>query len=174
VTLAGEMAPHVRPAGTLSVSATVPEKPPTAATVIVLEADTPAVVGTGLGAAVMLNVLPRLNTAFAVWLKDPLVPVTTIVKLPAADAVQDSDAVAGEGGSITLAGSVQVTPAGGVLKDKLTVPEKPLRLVTVTVEVPDSVAELAAEAAMLKSTMWKRMPAVVCDSVPSVPVTVTV
>jgi hypothetical protein len=102
------------------------------------------------------------------------VPVTTIVKLPAVEAVHDREAVAGEGGSTTLAGSVQVTPEGGVLKDRLTVPAKPLRLVTVIVEVPVRVAELAAEAVMLKSTMWNKMPAVVWDSVPSVPVTVTV
>ena len=74
---------------------------------------------------------------------------------------------------------MQVSPAG-VEADtaRLTVPVRPLRAVTVTVEVPDEpasiVAGLTAPAAMVKSTTWKRIAAVVWVRAPSVPVTVTV
>ncbi len=88
-------------------------------------------------------------------------PVTGTVKVPLDDAVHASDAVADPPlGTTTLAGSVQVSPAGAT-KDRLTVPENVLRLVTVTVEVPERVAELTADAEMLKSTTWKTMLAVV-------------
>ncbi len=97
------------------------------------------------------------------------------MKVPLAEAVQASDAVTDPPlGTTTLAGSVQLIPAGSEW-DSVTVPEKVFRLVTVTVEVPESVAELTADAVMLKSTTWNRIVAVVWDSGSGlVPVTVTV
>ena len=81
---------------------------------------------------------------------------------------------------MTLVGdNVQVRPAGVEAETvKATVPVRPLSAVTVTVEVPDAPAKIwagdTAPAAIVKSTTTKVIAAVVCDSVPSVPVTVTV
>ncbi len=59
------------------------------------------------------------------------------MNVPAVVEVQDSVAVAGEGGRVRLLGvMVQVRPAGTV-SVKMTVPAKPFRAVTVTVEVAD-------------------------------------
>jgi hypothetical protein len=74
---------------------------------------------------------------------------------------------------------VQVKPAGVETEtDNPTLPVKPLTAVTVIVEVPDAPARiwagLTAPAAIVKSTTWKRIVAVVWDRVPSVPGTVTV
>ena len=74
---------------------------------------------------------------------------------------------------------MHVKPAG-VDADtaRLTVPVRPLTAVTVMVEVPELPASIwagdTAPAAIVKSTTWNRIVAVVCDSVPLVPVTVTV
>ena len=74
---------------------------------------------------------------------------------------------------------MQVKPVG-VEADtaRLTVPVRPLRAVTVIVEVPELPAGIWAgdtvPAAIVKSTTTNDMAAVVCESVPSVPVTVTV
>jgi hypothetical protein len=94
-------------------------------------------------------------------------------------ALHDKVAVCGEVPKVTLAGKVHVKPAG-VDADtaRLTVPVRPLRAVTVMVEVPEAPARiwagLTAPAAILKSTTWNRIAAVVWVRVPSVPVTVTV
>jgi len=61
---------------------------------------------------------------------------------------------------------VQVRPAGVEAETaRLTVPVKPLTAVTVIVEVPEAPARiwagLTAPAAMVKSTTWKRIVAVV-------------
>ena len=80
---------------------------------------------------------------------------------------------------MTLAGNVHVRPAG-VEADtaRLTVPVNPLTAVTVIVEVPDEPARICvgdtAPAAIVKSTTWKSIAAVVRVRAPSVPVTVTV
>jgi hypothetical protein len=66
---------------------------------------------------------------------------------------------------VTLAGNVQVNPAG-VETDitRLTVPVNPLRAVTVMVDVPDAPARiwagLTAPSEIVKSTTWKRIVAV--------------
>ncbi len=88
-------------------------------------------------------------------------------------------AVWGEVPKATLAGSVQVRPAGVEADtDRVTVPVNPLTAVTVIVDVPEAPARiwvgLTAPAAMLKSTTWKRIVAVVWLRLPLVPVTVTV
>ena len=88
--------------------------------------------------------------------------------------------VCGEGGKVTLGGvSVQVRPAGvDADTDRLTVPVRPFTAVTVIVDVPDEPARIwlgeTAPAAIEKSTTVNVIAAVVCDNVPSVPVTVTV
>jgi len=80
---------------------------------------------------------------------------------------------------VTLAGRVQVSPAG-VDTDtaRLTVPVRPLRAVTVIIEVPEAPANICAgdtaPAAIVKSTTWNSIVPVAWLNVPSVPVTVTV
>jgi hypothetical protein len=71
--------------------------------------------------------------------------------------------------------NVAVHPVGTVPAEKVTVPLNPLVPVTVTVEVPATVASVViAGAVSEKSTTWNRMELVVWDSVPLMPVTVTV
>jgi hypothetical protein len=91
--------------------------------------------------------------------------------------VQLRVALCGEVPKVTLAGSVQLRPPGEDRKDSPTTPVNPLRPVTVIVEVPEAPTSIwagdTAPAAIVKSTTWNVIAAVVWDSVPSVPVTVT-
>ena len=64
VTVPGVIAPHVRPAGTVSVRVTTPAKPLTAVTVIVETADEPALTAAGEDAAIVKST--KLNVAVAV------------------------------------------------------------------------------------------------------------
>ncbi len=85
----------------------------------------------------------------------------------------------GLGGSTTLAGSVHVSPAGvDGDTERDTVPANPFCAVTVMVAVPEPPASIwlgeTALADIVKSTTWNTMFAVVCESVPLEPVTVTV
>jgi hypothetical protein len=81
-------------------------------------------------------------------------------------ALQLNVAVCGEVPKVTLAGNVQVRPAG-VDTDtaRLTVPIRPFRAVTVIVDVPELPARIwageTAPAAIEKSTTWKSIVAVV-------------
>ena len=93
--------------------------------------------------------------------------------------MQDKVEVIGELTMVTLAGVVQVRPAG--VEDetaKSTVPVKPFTGVTVIVEVPDAPERICdgetAPAETVKSTTWKRMSEVVWVNNPLVPVTVIV
>ena len=95
-------------------------------------------------------------------------------------ALHDSVEVCGDVPNVTLVGdNVHVRPAG-VDADAVsaTVPVSPLTAVTVIVDVPDEPARIWAgetvPALIVKSTTTKVIAAVVCDNVPSVPVTVTV
>jgi hypothetical protein len=94
--------------------------------------------------------------------------------------VHESVEVCGEVPNVTLVGDrVHVSPAGVEAETvNATVPVRPLSAGTVIVEVPEDPASiwagLTAPAAIVKSTTLKVIAAVVCDSVPSVPVTVTV
>ena len=74
VTLAGLIAAHVRPAGTVSVRLTTPAKPLTAVTVIVEVADWPALTAAGEVAAIVKSV--KLKVAVVVWVSTPSVPDT--------------------------------------------------------------------------------------------------
>ena len=88
--------------------------------------------------------------------------------------------VCGESPKVTLVGErAHVRPAGVEAETvRATVPVKPLSAVTVIVEDPEPPASIwagdTAPAAIEKSTTVKVIAAVVCDNVPSVPVTVTV
>ena len=73
VTLDGVIAPHVSPAGTVSVSETTPAKPFIAVTVTVEVAEEPA--GTDAGEVAAMVKSRKLNVAVAVWTREPLVPV---------------------------------------------------------------------------------------------------
>lgn len=74
-------------------------------------------------------------------------------------------AVCGDVPKVTLAGSVQVRPPVEDTKDRETTPVNPLIPVTVTVEAPDEPTSIwagdTALAAIVKSTTWKVMAAVV-------------
>ncbi len=82
--------------------------------------------------------------------------MTVTVKVPAAVALHDKVAVAGDGGNVTLAGlmAVQVRPAGRGVSDNATALAKPFTAVTVIVETADEPAFTAAGevAVMVKST----------------------
>jgi hypothetical protein len=78
-----------------------------------------------------------VRVTVALWVRDPLDPVTVMVKLPATVVltlrvdVADPPAV-----NVTLAGlSVAIAPAGEEVAVNETVPVKPLTLVTVMVDV---------------------------------------
>jgi hypothetical protein len=73
VTLVGEIAPHVRFAGTVSVSETTPVKPLSAETVIVEVAETPTLTAAGEVAEMLKSV--TVNVAVVEWVRVPLVPV---------------------------------------------------------------------------------------------------
>ncbi len=73
VILLGLIAPQVRLAGTVSVSATTPVKPFSAVTVIVEVAEVPTVTAAGELAAMLKSV--TVKVAVVVWTSVPLVPV---------------------------------------------------------------------------------------------------
>jgi len=130
----------------------------------------------GAATAVTWNVMAAVECD-----RVPLVPVTVTVKSVSlvTVALQESVAVCDELPKVTLAGRVQVRPEGDDGEnDRLTVPVKLLTAVTVMVwviELPLVPLTVTGEdGAMVKSTTWKRIEAVSWDSVPLVPVTVTV
>jgi hypothetical protein len=77
VRLVGEIAPQVKPVGTVSVRLTVPEKWFRKVTVMVEVADVPTVTAVG-DVAVMLK-SRTVNTAVVEWASVPLVPVNVRV-----------------------------------------------------------------------------------------------
>ena len=77
VTLVGEIAPQVRPLGTVSVRLTVPVNPLIAVTVIVEVADVLMTTAAGDVATIVKSV--TVKVAVAVWTSVPLVPVTVRV-----------------------------------------------------------------------------------------------
>jgi hypothetical protein len=151
VTLPGVIGPQVRFAGTVLVSVTVPEKLPTAVTVIVEAADVPTVTAAGEVAVIVKSLRLNMNVAVVEWLKVPLVPVIVTVKLAAVLELQVSVAVPE---FVMVLGVIapQVRPAGTV-SVRLTVPAKPFTAVTVIVEVsePPTGTEAGEVAAIVKS-----------------------
>ena len=77
VTLVGEIAPQVRPVGTVSVNDTVPVKPLTAVTVMVEDAETLTLTAAGDVALMLKSV--TVNVAVVVCVMLPLVPVIVTV-----------------------------------------------------------------------------------------------
>jgi hypothetical protein len=73
VTLLGPIAPHVRPAGTVSVRPTMPANPFCPVTVMVEVIEALRVPEGEVAARVKLT---TVNMAVAVWVREPLVPVT--------------------------------------------------------------------------------------------------
>ena len=73
MTLVGEIAPHVRPVGTVSVKATVPVKPFSAVTVIVEVAAVLTLTAAGDVALILKSVI--VNVAVVECVNVPLVPV---------------------------------------------------------------------------------------------------
>ena len=124
-----------------------------------------------------LEVAVKMNLTAAECESVPIMPVTVTVAFAAIVDVQDSVAICGELPKVTL-GRVHEKPVGSGVSESDTVPVRPLRAVTVIVEVSDMPTGVwagdAGLADIVKSTTWKRIAAVECDSVPSVPVTVTV
>jgi hypothetical protein len=182
VTLVG-LTVHVKPVGVNGFAARPTDPDPAFAVMVsVHDPEPPGKIWLGdTGPQLTDRPLWKLNEmAAVVWLRVPSVPVTVTVKVPVVDAVHDSVEVCGDVPNVTLVGvRVHVRPAG-VDADTVnaTVPVRPLTAVTVIVEVPELPGVIVvgdtAPAAIVKSTTVNVIAAVVWDSVPSVPVTVTV
>lgn len=157
----------VSPADAVSVRATVPVKPLTAATVTVAVVDEPAFTLRLVGLTLIVKSW-KVKVATAVWVRVPSVPdivtvyVAAVVELHARLAVPEPVTLAGViGPHVRPAGTVSVRP---------TVPLNPLRKVIVIVEVAEDPAFAVGElAAIVKSTKLK-VAVVVCARVPLVPV----
>jgi hypothetical protein len=168
-----------KPAGTLvTLNWTVPAKPPTA--VIVMVAALHWTWTTSSGLVVVLSVMLKswtLTVTFAVWDKDPLVPATVTVYVPPVP-VQLSALVPDP--PVMLVGfRVHARPvAGEMLAVRLTAPVKPLTGMTLivvdVVATPGVVFRVVGFAIIVKSTTWTVIVAVVCETDPLIPVTVTV
>lgn len=143
----------MRPVGTVSVNATLPEKPFSAAIVIVDIALTPVLTAAGDVAEIVKSAaFANVNTAVAECEREPLVPAIVTVKVFAVVELQVRVAVPA---AETLAGVIapQVSPAGAV-SIRVTVPANPFTAATVIVEVPDdpTVAVAGELAVIVKST----------------------
>jgi len=77
VTVAGVTPLHASPTGTVSLNVTVPTNPSTAVTVIVDVAEEPTVVAAGELAVRVKST--NVNLAVAVYVSEPLVPVSVTV-----------------------------------------------------------------------------------------------
>jgi len=171
---------QVKPAGeTVEARATVPVNPLSGATVIVEVAATPAATVTLVGLAVTEKSSGAATVTVTVveWESVPLVPVTVTVYVPGVELEQFSVEVPEP---VTLVGlNVHVSPVGDTVEARETIPLNPLSAVTVIVDDPEDpeVKEtLVGLAAIVKSGGAVTVTATVaeCDSVPLVPVTVTV
>lgn len=176
VTLVG-VREQVSPLGgeTAAERDTVPVKPETLVTVIVDVPALPALTVTLVGLAVTVKSW-TVKTIVAVLERDPLVPVTVTVYVPA-EPLHDSVEVP-EVPRVTLVGDrAHVRPVDGEMAAaRVTVPVKPLTLVRVMVEVPAAPAltvTLVGLAAIVKP--WTmRVTVAVLDWEPAVPVIVIV
>ena len=134
---------HVRPVegDTVSDNATVPMKPFVAETVTVEVAGEPTATLTlaGLAVTVKFGAGPTVKVRVAEWDRDPLVPVTVTVKVPAVEPVHERVEVPDvvELVKATLVGDrVHVRPVDGeMVSANATVPVNPLTALTVMVEV---------------------------------------
>src|SRR6266581_2426852 len=129
--------------------------PLTAVTVIVDTAEDPTVIAVG-ELAVIVKSAPNVNMAVAMRESEPLVPFIETVNDPAVLELHDREAVAGEGGRLTLLlglNARHVRPAGKGVSDKDTVPAKLFTAATVIVDTAEEpVGTDAGEvAAIVKS-----------------------
>jgi len=106
----------------------------------------------------------------------PLVPVTVTVKVPDVGDEQDSVDVWEAPSTMLLGLRVQVRPAGETVKVSVTVPVNPWSGATVIVDVAAVPAVVATEVglAVTEKSLMVAVTVAECDSVPLVPVTVTV
>jgi hypothetical protein len=146
VTLVGVRV-HVNPAGVDAdtVNPTVPVRPFSAVTVIVELPEPPARIWVGETAPAEIEKSTIWKRMVAVvWLNVPSVPVTVTVKSPAEVDAHVRVAVCGEVPKVTLVARVHApSPAGvDVETESATVPVRPLRAVTVIVEVPELPASI--------------------------------
>jgi hypothetical protein len=176
VTLVG-LNVQVRPVDgdTIAERATAPLKPFTAVTVIVEVAVPPTLIDAEVGLALIVKSW-TMNVTVAVWVKDPLVPVTVTVKVVAVAEEQDKVEVWLTPSTILVGVKVHVSPDGETAEVRATVPVNPLTGATVMVEVPEAptlTLTLVGDAVTVKFVtvmatvaVWVRLPLV--------PVTVTV
>jgi hypothetical protein len=160
---------------TVAESATAPLKLFTAVTVTVEVAVPPTLIDAEVGLALIVKSW-TMNATAAVWVKDPLVPVTVTVKVVAVVEEQDKVEVWLAPNTILAGVKVHVSPAGETAEVRATVPVNPLTGATVMVEVPEAptlTLTLVGEAVTVKFVtvmatlaVWVRLPLV--------PVTVTV
>lgn len=132
---AGEIEPQVRPAGTVSVNATLPENPFSAVIVMVDTADAPAFTEAGEDAAIVKSTKLKLAVVECVIAGVVLVPVIARVKLPAVVEIHDTVAVP-EPETLLGVIAAQLRPDGTVSVSD-TVAVNPFWAVTVIVDVAD-------------------------------------
>jgi len=167
----GVIAPQVRPAGIESARTAVPVKPFVAVTVMVDVADEPALTVTGLVAVIVKSAARlKVKVAVAVWVRDPLVPVT--VTLSAAALLDEHDKVAVPD-PVTLLGviALQVNPAGTVSVNETT-PVKPFCAVTVIVDVIEEPTVPEGDVAATLNPTTVNVAVAVWVTAPLVPVMV--
>lgn len=169
VMLLGDIAPHVKPFGTVSAKRTVPENPFNPRMLMVEFAEVPTSRGGG-GEVVRMKSL-NLNTANAECMRGPLVPVTFRAYVPAVGELHET-VVLPEPVRLFAARAPQSSP-GGILSARATVPLKPLSPKTEMVAVADFVVYTPAGdvAVIAKSCCLKLKVAVVeCASEAFAPV----
>jgi hypothetical protein len=116
---------QVNPAGdTELASATVPVNPFSGATVIVEVAAVPTVVVTAVGLAATVKSW-IVNVTVAVWVREPLVPVTVTVNVVAVVDEQDRVEVWLAPRTMLVGLRVHVRPAGETDEVRATVPVNP-------------------------------------------------
>jgi len=165
----------VRPADGLAVNDTLPAKPLTLLADMGVVHAAPGVQLTVTAEEGEIVKSLKLNDTVAECDSVPLVPVTVTLNAPAVVDLQDRVAVPEP---VTLEGVAEQTSGAGAVVVSATVPENPLRPVTVIVEdavvAPSAGAAAGALALIVKSIMWNRIDPVEWLSVPETPVTVAV
>lgn len=131
VTLVGLIAPHVRLAGTVSVSETVPVNPFNAVTVIVEDVEGPTLTAAGEVAVILKSVTVKI--AVVEWDNAPLIPVIVSEYVPATVELQDTVAVPE---LVMLVGLMAPhVRLVGMVSVSETVPVNPLSAIIVIVEL---------------------------------------
>ncbi len=168
--------PQVRPFGEAAeVRVTVPLKCSIGATVTVEAPVALALTTTLVGFAVIVKYCAAtLNDTVAAWDREPLVPVTVTVKVPLADAVQDS--VEAPEPATEVGDTEHESPVEGLtLAARLIVPLNPFEAVTVIadVAVPPTVRATFVGLAPTVKSWTVKVTVVEWDTPPPLPVTTT-